>query len=456
MISAPVARRGGSPPRSSRAPVLILAVLALVALAGCEEGDWFGAPKPKPLPGKRETVLTEAPVLKPDAPPEKVALPRPERVADWPQAGGFPPHAMLHLAVGGHLRQAWTAEVGAGGEKRRAFITQPIVAHGRVYALDADSVLSAYRLTDGRRLWQVDLSVSGAAGDGSYGGGIAYDAARIYVTTGFDQLVKLDSATGRILWRHNLSSPVRGAPTVRAGRLLLVNVVNETIALAATDGHELWHHDGLEEQAMLMGGTSPAVDGDTVVSAYSSGEIYGLRIENGTILWTDTLSTLTRTNEVATLSDIRGLPVIYRGRVYAAGNADILAALDFATGRRLWEREVGSIQTPWVAGNYLFVITDAPELVCFRADTGQVVWVTRLAEWEDPENKDGKITWAGPVLASNRLILASSAGIGLAVSPYTGKELGQIQLPGTVTIPPIVADETVIFLTDDGELVAYR
>jgi hypothetical protein len=34
--------------------------------------------------------------------------------------------------------------------------------------------------------------------------------------------------------------------------------------------------------------------------------------------------------------------------------------------------------------------------------------------------------------------------------------MGEISLPDSVTIEPIVAGDTVYFLSDDAELVAYR
>jgi outer membrane protein assembly factor BamB len=429
---------------------------ACALLAACGDGDsWFGSNAPPPLPGTRVSVLDQATVLAPDAPDRTVRLPPPELVPDWPEAGGFPPHAMWHLALGDHLQRAWTADVGEGAAKRRAFITQPIVAAGRVFAMDAESNVSAFDLKNGSRFWRVELAVKGAD-NGTYGGGLAYDRGTLFVTDGYGEIVSLDPRDGRIRWRKTLPAPVRGAPTARAGRLLMITVTNETLALAEDDGRELWTHNGLEEETFLVGGTSPAVVGNTVIAPYSSGELFALRIENGAQLWTDSLNVNKRTDQVATLTDIRGLPVIDNGRVFAAGNSDILVALDLATGRRLWDRDVGSVETPWVAGNFLYLITNAPAVVCFRADTGQVVWVAPLAEWEDPEAKSGRIVWTGPLLASDRLIVASSTGGAYSISPYTGKLLGQIALPNGVTIAPIVADKTLIFVTDSGELVAYR
>ncbi len=438
-------------------PRIAAALLASALLAGCGDlgESWFGEHSAPPLPGTRISIIPEESGLKPDAAGATVVLPPPEVVASWPQAGGFSPHAMYHLALGSDLRRAWTADVGSGSDKRRAFFTQPIVAGGHVFAMDAESNVSAFDLRNGDRLWHVDLSVKDAD-NGSYGGGLAFDHGGLFVTTGFGEVVSLDPKSGAVKWRKPLPAPVRGAPTARAGRLVMITVLNTTVALAEDDGRLLWTHSGIEEETLLMGGTSPAIDGNTVVSPYSSGELFALRIENGAQLWSDTLNVLKRTNEIATLTDIRGLPVIDKGRVFAASNSDTLAAVDLATGRRLWDRTVGSIQTPWVAGDFLFVVTNTPAIVCFRADTGQVVWVTPLQQWHDPDDKTGRIVWAGPVLASDRLIVASSEGTALAISPYKGTIMGQIDLPDSVTIAPIVADKTLIFVTDSGELVAYR
>ncbi len=431
------------------------ALLVCALLSACGDDSWFGSHAAAPLAGTRIAIIPEDAGLTPDAATSTVVLPAPEVVPDWPQAGGFAPHAMYHLALGNDLHRAWSADIGAGSAKRRAFFTQPIVAGGRVFAMDAQSNVSALDLKTGDRLWHTDLAVKDAD-DGSYGGGLAFDHGGLFVTTGFSQIVSLDPKTGTVKWRKPLPAPVRGAPTARAGRLLMVTILNTTIALAEDDGRLLWTHSGIEEETLLMGGTSPAVDGNTVLAPYSSGEVFALRIENGAQLWSDTLNVIKRTNEVSTLTDIRGLPVVDKNRVFAASNSDILAAIDLSTGRRLWDRNVGSIQTPWVAGDFLFVVTNTPSIVCFRADTGQVVWVTPLQQWHDVDEKTGRIVWTGPVLASDRLIVTSSEGTALSISPYTGKLLGQLDLPGDVTIAPIVADKTLLMVTDEGELVAYR
>ena len=76
--------------------------------------------------------------------------------------------------------------------------------------------------------------------------------------------------------------------------------------------------------------------------------------------------------------------------------------------------------------------------------------------YEDPKAQEDPIIWTGPILVSDRLIVAGSHGKALAISPYSGRILGSIELPSGVSVPPIVAGGTVYFLADDAELVAYR
>ena len=78
------------------------------------------------------------------------------------------------------------------------------------------------------------------------------------------------------------------------------------------------------------------------------------------------------------LADIRGRPVIDRGRVFAVSHSGRMAAIDLRTGDRVWEQEIGSSHSPWVAGDYVFVLANDNELVCLTRDEGKVRWVRQL------------------------------------------------------------------------------
>jgi outer membrane protein assembly factor BamB len=430
-------------------------LIVLLALGGCD--SWLGENKPPPLPGKRISVLSRENLVEPDiggALP-KIILPPPEDNEDWPQAGGYSNHAMHHMMVGESLSRAWSSDAGTGAGKRRRLLGQPIVAEGKVFTVDASSMVSAFDAQTGKRLWRQDLTPDDTS-EVYTSGGIAYEDGRIFAATGFAQVVAVDARTGAVLWRQAVSGPMRGAPTVRGGRVLAVTVDNQTFALAAEDGAVLWTHSGITETTGLLAGNSPAVDGNTVIVPYSSGELFALRVDSGSVIWQDSLATVRRTENVGALLDIRGRPVVDRGRVYAVSNADMMVCLDERSGRRLWEKEIGSVQSPWIAGDFLFVLTNNNEVVALDAKTGRIIWVTEMQSWEDPKERDGRIVWTGPVLASDRLIVAASNGKLVSLSPYTGDMLGWETAPDGISVPPAIANDTLYFMTDDADLVAYR
>ncbi|MBM3583512.1 MAG: pyrrolo-quinoline quinone [Alphaproteobacteria bacterium] len=433
-------------------------VIAL-ALGACEglTPDWLGTPEPPPLEGDRISIMLLDRSLDVDASLAEVPvrLPPPLPTPNWPQSGGVADHAMHHVAAPGPLARAWRADAGAGSSSDTRILSEPVVARGVVYALDAEGTVSAIAADDGRRLWRFDTTPEDDD-DGGVGGGVAFGQGRLFVTTGFGEVLALDGRDGALLWRRRVGPPLRAAPSYSQGRVYAVTTDNQLLALASDTGEILWQHRGIEETAGLLGGASPAVVPDVVVVAYSSGEIYALRVENGSVAWTDSLSYANAAQSLGAINDINGNPVIDRGRVFASSYGGRLAALDLRAGVVVWDVEMSSVQTPWVAGDFLYVVDDEDVLYCLSWQEGRVRWLTELPRWDDPDDHSDPIAWTGPILAGDRLLLAGTNGHVLAVSPYTGAILGRIDLGEGIDVAPIAADGTVYLLTQAADLYALR
>jgi outer membrane protein assembly factor BamB len=435
--------------------IRFLAFLPLLGLAACS--GWFGGDNEKPLPGERISVMTFERALEPDPGLADLAvrLPKPLVNADWPQAGGMPNHAMHHLSAKGPLVKQWSVDIGDGSDSETQLLVQPVIADGRVYTLDVEAELRAWDAATGKRLWTRELKPEDD-NEGILGAGLAYSHGRLFVTTGFADVIALDAADGKEVWRRRVNGPMRTAPTVFGGRIYVVTVANELHALDTSNGAVLWTHVGITEVAGLLGGASPAVDGATVVAAFSSGELVALRAENGREIWADSLTALRRFDPISTIAHIRGRPVIDGGQVIATANSGRTVAIDLRTGNRVWERATGSSHSPWVVGDFVYLMNNAGELVCLARRNGGIRWVRQMQVFEDEEDREDPIVWTGPVLAGDRLLVGSSHGELWSVSPYTGRLLGRIKTPGAVFIPPAVANDTVYVLTDKAELIAFR
>ena len=111
---------------------------------------------------------------------------------------------------------------------------------------------------------------------------------------------------------------------------------------------------------------------------------------------------------------------------------------------------------PWVAGDYVFVLANDNALVCLTRKEGKVRWVHQLPRYEDEKSKSDPIRWAGPVLGGNRLIVLSSLGEAVSVSPETGQPFSSQSMSSGGFLGPVIAGNTLYLLTDDANLSAYR
>jgi len=432
----------------------------VVLLAGCSTvKDVFTSDDQEPLPGERISILELQRTIEPDndaLDAQGLVAPEPWRNEYWPQAGGYPNHTMQHLALNaGRLTKIWSTNIGSGTSTNLPLTAQPIVVDGRIFALDSKSTLTAFSIKDGKKLWRVDTS-NPKEDEEAISGGISYSQGQLYVTAGYDEVLALTPESGALIWRVRIPSPARAAPTAMDGRVFVTTIDNRVLALNAADGQLLWDYTGVGESTGLVGAASPALSHEIVVPAFSSGEIFALRVENGAAAWSENLGSFRAAGGLNALSDIRGLPVVDKGVVIAISFGGRLIAIDERTGNRIWQREIGGSETPWVAGNYLFILSANNEIVALGRDNGVIRWVRALPRYKNPEDRKDAIFWTGPILAGGRLIAASTNGDIVEVSPENGDIIRTWSVSEPIAIAPIVAGETLYLLSEKGNLMAFK
>ena len=133
-----------------------------------------------------------------------------------------------------------------------------------------------------------------------------------------------------------------------------------------------------------------------------------------------------------------------------------MTATDMRTGRRIWERTISSGFTPVIAGDWMFLVTVNATVACLQLSSGHVRWTGVLPRFHSPNNKKQPIAWAGPLLLNGQLVLVSSYGSMILLDVTDGSIVGERRLRGPVSQVPITVGGTLLVLTDDGFLSAYR
>ena len=433
-----------------------VAVAALVALSGCGIFKGGGGKK-TPTLGDRVSILVSENEVETDKTiaDVQVLLPAPAVNDAWAQPGGNPAKSMGQLALADQPKRLWQSGID-GGSNRERLGAAPVVADGKLFVTDVTATIHAFTADTGAALWSAGITEGKLNKAARFGGGVSYDDGKLYATDGVGDVVAMNAADGAILWRAKPGAPLRGSPTVANGAVYVLTQDNQVFSLNQADGKVQWVQSGTLETQGVFGVAAPAVSQGTVVAGFSSGELSAYRYENGRILWQDALSRTSVTTSVSSLSDIDAAPVIDGGRVYAVGQGGRMVALELSTGQRLWEQNFAGISTPWIAGEWLFVVTDDAKLVCLSRSNGKARWISQLKRFQNEKKRSNAITWFGPILAGNRLVLTNSRGEINFVSPTDGTVSSTIETKTPFSLPPIVANSTLYTLDQQGKVTAYR
>jgi outer membrane protein assembly factor BamB len=407
------------------------------------------------LPGDRRSVLRPEPPIAADSGAEgSVSLPPAQAVAEWPMEGGPTTHAPGHVALGERLSVAWRASVGSGSGYRQRISSGPVIAGEVVYAADAWGSVSAFSLADGRRRWTADTTPEQESAV-ALGGGVAVDGETVYAATGAAEVLALNAADGAVRWRVRLPAGARGAPTVAGGRIFIPTVENHLLGLSAEDGRRLWTYRGTPQATLPFGLPAPAVEGESVVAGFGTGELVAVRASDGRLIWAETLGGVANTS-LADIVGITGLPVIADGRVIAIGLGNTAIAVDLRSGRRLWERNFGGPSGPAAAGEWVFAVARGGEALALGREDGRIRWVSELDTPPEGGRRGEPMRFGPPLVGGGRLLVPSSRGELLLLDPATGAVQGRVSLGSGVSRPMASAKGTLVALADDGTLIALR
>jgi outer membrane protein assembly factor BamB len=454
----------------------VLALAAISLLSGCSILRGRRGPT-TPTVGTRVPVLGSdaALVADPALADVPVTVPGPAANADWPQPGGNASKSTGHVALGNAPGQAWQASIGQGDSAAGRLAAEPVVADGRVYTIDTQARVRAFDAQTGAQIWEHQVRGEASPREALYGGGVSYDSGHIFATNGAGDVASLDAATGNQQWMVKPGGPLRGSPTIGNDNVYVISQDSQLYALNAANGEERWRAAGSFELAGVFGAAAPAFAQSTLVAGFASGELTAYRYENGQVVWQDALARTGISTMVGQLSDIDADPVIDNGRVFAIGQGGRMVAVELITGQRVWELNIAGISTPWVAGEWVFVVTDRAQLLAVARASGRVRWISPLPAFRRPPEQrnpssadiaagrtgrvrpgEDPIFWRGPILAGNRLILVSSRGQIVFASPTDGTVQQTIEHGTPISLPPVAAGNMLYILDDSGRLTAFR
>ncbi|MCZ0810647.1 MAG: PQQ-binding-like beta-propeller repeat protein [Pseudomonadota bacterium] len=436
---------------------IFLGLAAILAVSACSKEEAI-------LQGDREMIreVSDDSDAMPDAVAQEnrsqpLTLPAAQVNASWTQAISSPETRVAHPALSDAPERIWSTSIGSGDGRKVRITADPVVADGRIFTLDASAKVSAVS-TGGEVLWTRSLVPPGESATDATGGGLAYGAGKLFVSSGFGLMTALDPETGAEIWQQNLRATGSGSPTVSGDLVYLVAGDELAWALDTDNGRIRWQLSATPDIHNVMGGPAPAVTSKYAIFAFGSGEVQGAFRQGGLRLWDSQIAGQRRGYAHARVGDITGDPVVWNERVFVGSHSGRMVALGLANGDRLWTADQGPLNRVWPAGDSIFMVSDRNELIRLQAEDGARVWAVKMPFFTKtrPRRQSEIFAHHGPVIAGGQLIVASSDGFLRFYDPVSGELRRTAELPGGATTNPVVAGGTLYVVSANGQLHAFR
>ncbi len=428
----------------------ILTLTGVAMLAACGNDDVI-------LQGQREDLRGGEQLVEFENQTRAISLPGQSRNTSWTHRPGSPGYRTSNAALSATPNLLWSASIGAGNSRRQRITADPVVAENRIFTMDAEGTLSAISTT-GAAIWSRNLTPPRDKSKDAAGGGLAYHNGKLFVTTGFGRLEAVDPKTGATLWEQKLESIGSGSPVVFGNLVYLVSGDERGWAINTETGKVEWQINSVPSVANIQSPAAPAVNNRLVIFPFGSGELQATFRRGGLRLWDAGVAGERLGRAVNKVGDISGDPVISGSTVYAANHSGRLVALDLETGLRKWTAAEGALSPVWPVGGSVFLVSDRNQLVRLNGSDGAPIWAVDLPLFvaDKPKKQSSLYSHYGPILAGNRLVVASSDGLLRSFDPSSGKLLNSVEIPDGAASNPVVAGGILYVVGGDGQLHAFR
>jgi outer membrane protein assembly factor BamB len=233
-----------------------------------------------------------------------------------------------------NVGKVWSTGIGKGLDKAGRQL-RPIHSSGTLYAADYKGLLVAINAMSGDKRWEIKTKLPFTGGPGVSGN-------LLLMGTENGEVFAFDASTGTQLWSANVTSEVLAAPVEGDGIVVVRCIDGRVFGLDADTGRRIWIYDHNVPLLTLRGNAPLLLHGGVVFVGYDGGQVVALRLDDGTLMWEQTLVTTEGRTELERLSDIDGQLVFIASDLLVSSYKNRLASLAADSGRLLWFKDISS------------------------------------------------------------------------------------------------------------------
>jgi outer membrane protein assembly factor BamB len=354
-----------------------------------------------------------------------------------------PPAVLVDFPQTLPVKEIWREGVG-GGKKQMVLRLGlgPALDNKTVFAASHKGEIVAIALDTGRHLWQKNLKLPLSAGP-------AANLGVVVVGSSKGDVIALDGATGRQLWRAHVNAELLSAPAIGEHVVVLRSVDGRLRGLDTQTGKELWSVEQQVPRLSLRGTATPVIAKDMAICGFDNGKVMAVSLSTGDTVWDTALAAPHGRTELDRLVDVDSAVRVIGEDVYATGFQGRTAMLALDSGQIWWAHDMSSYRGLAVDADKTYVSQSDGIVVALRDRDGSELWRN------DKLKRRGLST---PAILSTSVVVADYQGYVHWLDKSTGALVARkvVAKKSRVSNPPVAVDDTVVVLTDGGDLAAFR
>ena len=275
---------------------------------------------------------------------------------------GPQPAKLVDFKPSAKLAVTWRVNLGDAGR----YIFTPATYGDSVFAASNRGDLLRLNAANGKTLWRVDTKAP-------LSGGVGVAENMVLVGTSKGSVLAYD-LEGKPLWQSRVSSEVLSAPQA-AGEFVVVRSGDSRIfGLDARDGSRRWEYQTTPPPLTLRANPGVIIVESFVIAGMPAGKLVVLNIANGGLVWETVVAAPKGDNELERITDIAGPPLVEAGRVCAATFQGRAACYETVKGGQLWARPASSVGSLAADDLSVYMSEDTGSVVALDKNTGASVW----------------------------------------------------------------------------------
>ena len=338
------------------------------------------------------------------------------------------------------VQKVWSTNIGDGMGKQ-GLSMGPRYSSGVLYAADYKGKLIAVNAETGGKNWELKT-------EQPFSGGPGLDDDQIYMGTIDGRVIAYDRNGGTELWNAQVSSEVLIPPESSDGIVVVRCIDGRVFGLDVINGRRIWVYDHSVPLLTLRGNADLLVRGGTVFIGYDDGSVVSLKLEDGSVLWNQTIVSPEGRTELERLADVGTQMVVVASDLIVSSYKNRVVSLAADSGRLLWFNEISSATGVQVDRTNLAVSESNGNLWMLDRRNGSTTW------------KLDQMTNRGltrPAFYGNYVVVGDKEGYLHWLDTQIGSFVARNKVSGKgFAAAPLSVGTTLYVLTHGGDLIAYR